>query len=148
MLETFGEKSAVNIGKVRRGSIAEKLGLFLEKLSYNHANEITCVSSNMRSFIIKKTSTNVSTIYNAVLKDNLYNQGDILGDPNIFCYAGNIGHAQDIEVLIRSFANAIKHTELKNSFLHIIGDGALLDSIKILVSDIGIKSHVRFFWCS
>ena len=53
MLETFGE-SAVNIGKVRRGSIAEKLGLFLEKLSYNHANEITCVSSNMRSFIIKR----------------------------------------------------------------------------------------------
>ena len=138
-------ESAVNIGKLKRGSILEKLGLLLEKLSYYHADEITCVSSNMKAFIASKTSTNITTIYNSVLADGFYNQEINSGNPDIFSYAGNIGHAQDLELVVQSFAKARESKIMSNAMLHIIGDGALLDEIKSLVLKLGIEKSVQFF---
>jgi len=63
-------ESAVNIGKLRKGSILEKLGLWLEKVAYYHADQITCVSSNMKSYINSKSATPTTVVYNAVRIDH------------------------------------------------------------------------------
>ena len=138
-------ESAVNIGKIKRGSTLEKLGKKLERLSYYHAEEITCVSSKMKNYINERTFKKVTTIYNSVSKiqiEKLYNN---LADPNIFCYAGNVGHAQDMEILIRSFALARQDPVMKTSFMHIVGDGAMLNEIKILAKELSVINHIKFF---
>ena len=58
---------------------------------------------------------------------------------NIFSYIGNIGGAQNIELLVDSFNSA----NLKNSVLHICGDGSLL---KILSSKYKNKNIVWHGW--
>ena len=138
-------ESAVNIGKLKKGSFLEKLGLFLEKISYSHADEITCVSSKMKTYIETKTSKSVSTIYNAVSSGELAEPIQNFGNPDIFCYAGNIGHAQDIELLVKSFASAKKRKSLSNSYLHILGDGTLIKNVKKIASELGINKFIKFF---
>ena len=138
-------ESAVNIGKLKRGSFIEKLGLFLEKISYYHADEITCVSSNMKDYIETKTHKRISTIFNAVSLKELKEPNKKVPNKDIFCYAGNIGHAQDIELIIKSFAKAKENEIMGDAVLHLIGDGALLESIKILVSDLELEKSIKFF---
>lgn len=138
-------ESAVNIGKLKRGSLFERLGLFLEKISYYHADEITCVSSNMKDYIETKTHKKISTIFNAVSLKELEEPNKKVPNKDIFCYAGNIGHAQDIELIIKSFAKAKENEIMGDADLHLIGDGALLESIKILVCDLKLEKSIKFF---
>ena len=54
-------------------------------------------------------------------------------------------HAQDLELVVQSFAKARESKIMSNAMLHIIGDGALLDEIKSLVLKLGIEKSVQFF---
>ena len=138
-------ESAVNIGKIKRGSLLERLGKKLERLSYNHAEEITCVSSNMKDYLDERTSNKVTTIYNSVGRlqmEKLYRSSP---DPDIFCYAGNVGHAQDMEILIRSFSLARQDHAMTASTLYIVGDGAVLNDVKSLASELNLMNCIKFF---
>lgn len=138
-------ESAVNIDKIKRGSLLEKFGKKLEQLSYDHAAEITCVSSPMKKYLDERTSNKVTIIYNSVgtlQMKKLYNGSP---DADIFCYAGNVGHAQDMEILVRSFSLAREHPVMSSSVLHIVGAGAVLDDVKILVAELNLLDWVNFF---
>ena len=138
-------ESAVNIGKIKRDSLFEKLGKKLEKLSYYHANEITCVSMNMKEYLDKLTHNKVTVIYNSISRVQMKKIYNGSPNPNIFCYAGNIGHAQNIELLIHSFELARKDKDMKKLILYIVGDGALLNDIKLLAADLNLIDSVKFF---
>ena len=138
-------ESAVNIGKIKRDSLLEKLGKKLESLSYYHANEITCVSVKMKDYLDQRTSNKVTTIYNGVSRIQMEKEYEGSADPNIFCYAGNIGHAQNMEILIRSFSLARKDECMKASKMHIVGDGAVLNDVKSLSIELGLFDCIKFF---
>ena len=138
-------ESAVNIGTIKRGSLLEKLGKKLERLSYNHAEEITCVSSNMKDYLDERTSNKVTTIYNSVGRLQMEKLYQSSPDPDIFCYAGNVGHAQDMEILIRSFALARQDHAMTASILYIVGDGAVLNNVKSLASELNLMNCIKFF---
>jgi len=137
-------ESAVNIGKIRHGSLFEKLGLWLEVLAYRYADAITCVSTPMADYLRSKTSTPVTVIYNSIL------EADVPGitnecDTSALCYAGNLGHAQDIELVVEAFAGFIKKTPKSDAKLWLVGDGVLRDDITALVNRLKITDRVTFF---
>lgn len=137
-------ESAVNIGKLRRGSVTEKMGKILERISYAHACQITCVSENMKSYIGTISKRPVSVVYNGVPQSEITAFTTDNCDPDIFCYAGNIGHAQDLGVVIEGFAKAKSAAAMSNAHLLVIGDGAIRREMEGFVSELGIEDSVAF----
>jgi glycosyltransferase involved in cell wall biosynthesis len=137
-------ESAVNLGMVRRGSLMERIGHILEKVSYHLSDELTCVAQPMRDYLKTKTSRKITVIYNGVLSENIDNK-DLYAspDPNVFIYAGNIGRAQDIFGLLNSFELAIKHPAMSEAQLIIVGTGAIADDMIEEIHRLGISDRVK-----
>ncbi len=103
--------------------------------------DITFSESEALSKYLKDNNfgKNIVTLYNPIRSEitkenhnNLKKNGK-----NIFSYIGNIGGAQNIELLVDSFESA----NLSNSSLHICGDGSLLKSLSSKYSNENIIWH-------
>lgn len=138
-------ESAVNIGKIRSKSLLERLGLILENAAYRHAKRITCVSKPMSQYISKKTKVPVDVIYNGVSLIDFSSHTPVSVGSRTFCYAGNLGLAQDIPSLIQAFAHVLQHEEMCDSVLTLVGDGAVKQEAEDLVSSLGIQHRVTFY---
>ncbi|MBQ7276501.1 MAG: glycosyltransferase family 4 protein [Bacilli bacterium] len=57
-----------------------------------------------------------------------------------FMFLGNIGKAQNCDLMIRAFASIDK----SNAILHFVGDGSYLDALKELTLSLGLENHVFF----
>jgi glycosyltransferase involved in cell wall biosynthesis len=137
-------ESAVNIGKVRRGSLMERFGKVLEWVAYTRSDALTCVSHPMKAYLGRRTKRQITVVYNGVPQSQLVAIGKCIPDAKVFCYAGNIGYAQGIDGLLRAFAIASKDPTMSGTVLEFIGDGAVMDESIALACELGLKDQVRF----
>ncbi|MDY3253866.1 MAG: glycosyltransferase family 4 protein [Lachnospiraceae bacterium] len=80
--------------------------------------------------------------------DEEYLSMDFTPDDNTvdIVFMGNVGVAQNLEDVVRSFKSAIEQIGDKNLIkLHIVGGGVRLDDIKKLVKELGIEDSVKFY---
>lgn len=136
--------SAVDIGKVRKGSLMERAGLCLETMIYRSSNALTCVSGSIQKHISSKTRRPVEIVYNGVLFKNV-RHGDLGAvSPKVICYAGNLGYAQGLGVVIDAFERLLNAPGNADCKLRLIGGGAVESELKASVTKRGIGSSVDF----
>jgi glycosyltransferase involved in cell wall biosynthesis len=141
-------QSAVGIGKIKSGSLFEKIGKKLELVAYRYSKALTCVSKPMKQYISELTGKSVLVVYNGVIKETLrikYLHSSNEEKKEIYCYAGNLGYAQGLDYVISSFASAKKQQGMDLAVMDIIGTGALEKELKKQVNSLGISSSVRFY---
>ena len=141
-------ESAVGIGKVQRGSLMEKVGKWLEVAAYRYSRALTCVSKPMKEYIGKHTERKVDVVYNGVLQEHIADPRDsVLSDDTqvfVYCYSGNLGYAQGLELVVTAFAEALKNPAMDGSRLDIVGTGVLEDDLCQQVDRLGVADSVRF----
>lgn len=137
-------ETAVNMGKVRRGSAMERFGVILEKMAYIQSSALTCVSRPMRDYLERFTKRSIRVVYNGVQKSRLETTKIGKPNPKVFCYAGNIGYAQDIGGLLRSFALAMKDPSMSGAELKLVGTGAVIEEVITLARELQIDHLTEF----
>jgi glycosyltransferase involved in cell wall biosynthesis len=137
-------ESAVNIGKVRRGSLMERVGKVLEWAAYRWSDRITCVSQPMRAYIEKRTKRPVSVVYNGAPRSQLGGATGPAPDPDVFCYAGNLGYAQGLDVMLDAFAAACRSPAMASARLRLVGTGAVEGDLRAQAEHLGILGRVDF----
>lgn len=145
--------SLISTGLTKQNSIFCKIGRIIENMTYELADKIIVISDDFKENIIKKgvEEEKIKVIYNWVDEkkvipikrdDNiLIKKYNLKKDKFYIVYAGNLGHAQNIEVII----NAAKElTEYKDIEILIFGKGQQEDYYKNMVKELGVK-NIAFF---
>lgn len=126
--------SLFNSGMTQQGSAIWKIGRKVEDFSYRHADKIIVISDSFKQNIMEKgvPEDKIVVIPNWVNDDEVYSVArednvlfDRLGlDRSKFyvCYSGNIGHSQNLELLLKA-AKRLR-TELPDMQFVLIGEGA------------------------
>lgn len=135
--------SLVNSG-VSSSSAIIALGRLMERLSYRHASRIIVISRDFRDNLVAKgvASDKIDVVYNwvderavsPVQRDQNVLVGRYALDASAFyvSYCGNIGHTQNLEMLVDVAAELMHLGDLK--FI-IIGDGAHAQALKRYAAD-------------
>ena len=133
-LQDIFPDSLVNAGLASKGSLIWKIGRSIEKKTYEKADLIIVISEEFKINLLEKgvreekvkvipNWINIGEVYPIDRKDNRIIARYGL-DPNKFyiCYSGNIGHSQNIELLLR----VAERMQLSNEDIEfvIIGEGA------------------------
>ncbi len=140
-------ESAVGIGKVRRGSLMETVGKWLEVTAYKYSSALTCVSKPMKEYIKKRTKRKVDVVYNGVAMDLSVSKDLSAPDDSqglVFCYSGNLGYAQGLESVVTAFAEAMKKPVMEGARLDIVGTGVLEEQLREQADTLGLTGRVRF----
>lgn len=137
-------ETAVNVGKVRRGSLTERFGKLLESAAYRLSDRITCVSRPMSRYIGSRTNRPVHVVYNGAPSDQIGRSPGTGATPQVFCYAGNLGYCQGLEGVIAAFAEATTRPGMGDARLRFIGTGVLADDLARMASERGLADRVEF----
>ena len=131
--------SMVGTGLTREGSLIWKIGRIVEKITYRNADKIIVISEDFKRNIMAKgvPEEKIEVIYNwvdenAVVpvakgENPLYEEFGISRERFTVVYAGNLGNAQNIGILMDA-ARALKGNE--GIQFVIFGKGGLEDEIK------------------
>lgn len=147
MLQDVWPDNAVQSHLISEGSFLYKYFEMWQKSVYKNADELICISDDMKDFIVSKgvDADKIEVIYNWGYSDDVV---DIPWEENEFVklynlsrdkfyaiYAGNIGKMQNVEIVV----NAAKELQDREDiqFL-IIGDGARREAIEEMVA--GLKN--------
>lgn len=127
--------TAVALGALRPGMLLNAL-YAVERFVYRHAFAVAVIGNGMRARIIAKgiASDKVRLIPNFVdtstiaerPKDNPFAREHGFANRFVVMYAGNIGHAQGLEVLLESAALTRDREDIVYA---IVGEGALRDEL-------------------
>ena len=137
--------SLVNANMTQKGSAIWKVGRKVEDFSYRHADKIIVISESFKQNIIEKgvPEEKVVVVPNWVDTDDVYSvtrQDNILFerfglDRSKFyvCYSGNIGHSQNLELLIEAAKRL--QTELPDIQFVLVGEGAAKSELMAAVEE-------------
>jgi glycosyltransferase involved in cell wall biosynthesis len=139
--------SAVAAGQLRPGGFAFRVGKRLERFLYRRANQITCVSAPMHSYIGSLTKSRVTVVYNGV-KHTLIANGQRLTPrvtpaPRVLLYAGNLGRVQDLDKLIQAAAGLKAAGRMNAWEIHLLGAGAVRGHLERLVERLEIRDCIK-----
>lgn len=119
-------------------------GLF--KWFYTRFDHILLGSESFKEFAKKRVNLS-KTLYFPNWADLVFESETPIKrtfDPTkkvIISYAGNIGHAQDFESLVK----AVELSKNRNLEIRLIGDGRAKKSLKSLISFTGLNDQIKFF---
>ena len=139
--------SAVGAGQLSAGGKAYRVGERMEQYVYHQATHITCVARPMQEYIRGKTRTPVTVVYNGA------KASDIMDGPrghhsssngHTLLYAGNLGRVQQLDLLIRAWANVHGGNGHGKWILKLLGTGAVEDDLKKLARDLGASDSIVF----
>ncbi len=139
--------SAVGTGQLSSGGMAYRLAEKLERFLYRKAAHITCVARPMQEYICTRTATAVTVVYNGVREADISERsGNANGDGNghTLLYAGNLGRAQQLDLLIRAWAHVRTRNGHHNWNIKILGAGAMETGLRDLASRLGVSESVVF----
>lgn len=141
-------------GLARRGGLLWKIGSWVSRITFNNSDKIICISEDIRRTLVEEKGVSpekVEVVYNwvnenavvPVAKDDnpLFEELNIDRDKFHVVYAGNLGNAQNINVIIDA---AKELAGEKNIEFLIFGTGGLKSSFEERVKNYGID-NVRFF---
>ena len=133
-LQDIFPDSLVGSGLSTKGSLLWKIGRIIENYTYNSADKIIVISEDFKRNIMSKgvAKEKIEVIYNwvdekaivpvAKEKNPLYDELDICKDKFNVVYAGNLGNAQNIDIIIDAAQKLLSNQEIV--FL-IFGSGGL-----------------------
>ncbi len=131
--------SLVSAGLTHKGSALWKLGFSLEKFTYRHADKILVISEDFRKNLLDKgvPAEKIMIVYNWIKTDTVYpvprqdnplfEELGLPRDKFLIVYAGNIGAAQNVGLLLDA-AGLLRESQ-RVCFV-IIGSGTQLENVK------------------
>jgi glycosyltransferase involved in cell wall biosynthesis len=116
----------------------------LMKILSWRVNKIVCISEEVKELTIKKlkVSDKVKLIPNPVSQTNTLSR--FKNRNKDFIFIGRLVPQKNPYLMLRSFASYILNFE-HNSFLHIVGNGVLLGSLKALAKSLKIENNCTFY---
>jgi glycosyltransferase involved in cell wall biosynthesis len=146
--------SLVNAGMTKEGSLIWKIGRKIEDYTYRNADKIIVISEGFKRNIMGKgvpakkilvipNWVDTNDVY-PVDKDNnpLFERFNLSRDKFYICYSGNIGHSQNLSLLIET-AKAIEKS-MPNVFFVVIGEGAAKEELEKMIVQYGLKNIKMF----
>lgn len=124
--------SLVSTGMTHQGSLLWRIGRVIEKITYRSADRISVISEDIKENILAKgvPESKIAVVPNWVDEtqvvhipraDNpLFDTYGLDRDKFIVCYGGNIGHAQNLDLLARVALTLSDHPEI---VFVVMGDG-------------------------
>ena len=152
-LQDIFPDSLIGVGITQKGALLWKIGRVIENFTYRNADKIIVISEDFKKNIMAKgvPEEKIEVIYNwidenAVIpiarEDNpLYEELGLNREKFNVVYAGNLGNAQNIDVIIDSAKELVEN---KNIEFIIFGSGGLKEHFVKKVKDYGID-NVKFF---
>lgn len=143
--------SLVGAGMATENSMIYRIGRKIEDYTYKNADRIIVISNDIKSNIVKKgvPAEKIVVVPNWIdsdivhpipKKENyLYEKYCIAREKFIVVYAGNLGYAQNIEVIIRAAEELQNHKEIQ--FI-VFGNGAQEEEYKRQASNL---TNISFF---
>lgn len=143
--------SMVGMGLTIKGSFIYKVGRVVENFTYRNADHIIVISNDMKRNIMKKRvpENKIKVVHNWIdteqvkpvdKKENyLFEKYQIPRDKFNVVYAGNLGYAQNIEVILKA-AKQVEGNEDINFV--IFGRGAQEEEYKKMAMDMHLKNLV------
>lgn len=141
--------SLVNAGMATEGSLGVRIGRAIESFTYANADRLVVINRQIEANLREKgvDGDKLSVIYNWVddravrpvrrTHNRLFDELSLDMDDFIVTYAGNVGIAQGIEVLVR--AASLLSDEEGLHFV-IMGSGVCLESCKKLAEDLHLAN--------
>lgn len=141
-LQDIFPDSLVNIGMTKRGSLIWKIGRKMEDYIYKNADRIVVISEDIKRNIMEKgvSEEKVQLTYNwintqevhPILPENNWLLNELGLNPKNFyvVYAGNLGKAQGIDVILEAAELLKSHVSIQ--FL-IFGNGVEEESIRTIM---------------
>ena len=152
-LQDIFPDSLAGTGLAKRGGLLWKIGRLVENITYRNADKIIVISDDFKKNIMAKgvPEDKIVVVYNwvdenavvPVVKDDnpLYDELGINREKFTVVYAGNFGHAQNIDVTIAA-AERLKHVE-DIQFL-MFGTGGLVEDYKKIAQEKGLENMFFF----
>jgi len=128
--------SAVAAGQLSESGKAYKIGRMMEKNFYKSATHICCVAKPMAEYIRGYCKTPVDVVYNGI-QENLVppssSPPESAGRARTLMYAGNFGHVQNMNLIVKGFITAHQAGKISNWKLRLIGAGTKLDELNEII---------------
>ena len=140
--------AAVSAGQLTADSRAYRLGQWLEKFLYKRASHITCVAAPMKDYLKRHCQVPVTVVYNGVSSEIIEIETETPevqpAGPQTILYAGNMGHVQQTDLLLKGFAHLVHESALSDWQIKLLGAGAQLENLKSLSRKLNISELVHF----
>ena len=152
-LQDIFPDSLVGSGLAKRDGLLWKIGCKIEKFTYHHADKIIVISEDFKRNLLAKgvPEQKIEVVYNwvdqnAVVplpknKNPLYDEFRINREKFNVVYAGNLGNAQNVDIIIDAAKIMVEN---KNIEFLIFGSGGLKDKYVEKIKHDSID-NVRFF---
>jgi len=141
--------SLVGTGLTRQGSLLWRIGRLIEDFTYRNADKIIVISDDIKKNIMAKgvPESKIAVIYNWVdenavqpvpRQDNrLFDEFGLSRSEFHVVYAGNLGHAQNIEIILKAAETLRDHTRI--NFI-IFGTGGLEKQLRASAEQVKLKN--------
>ena len=151
-LQDIFPDSLVNAKMTKKGSLIWKIGRKIEDFTYRSADRIIVISEDFKRNIMEKgvpedkivvvpNWVDTMQVYPVRREENVLFERYHL-DPEKFyvCYSGNIGHSQNLELLLEAAGKL--RTELPDVRFVLIGEGAAKEALAQKITDEGIDNVI------
>ena len=151
-LQDIFPDSLVNAKMTKKGSLIWKIGRKIEDFTYRSADRIIVISDDFKRNIMEKgvpeekivvipNWVDTEKVYPIAREDNiLFDRYNLDRSKFYVCYSGNIGHSQNLELLLEA-AKQLR-TELPDMCFVLIGEGAAKAELEKTVADEGIDNVI------
>ena len=135
--------ASISLGFLKKGSLLEKISRAYEQFCYSNTDMICITTEELGQDILrtyKKVDKRMMKITPNGVDTNLFYPLNI-PKKNQIIYAGNIGHAQDLEDVILAMKKINEQFDLK---LLIVGDGDIKGYLEKITVENGLTDFVEF----
>ncbi len=154
--------TAVAAGQLAADGRAYRIGRAMEKYFYRKASRLTCVSRPMAEYLANECETEVTVVYNGIpVPSDLPAASspsetrpaatcpsptgvDPAKNRRTLLYAGNLGHLQELDLVIEAFARLRDAGQMTDWQIHFVGDGACRERLQSLVNRVELSDRVHF----
>lgn len=133
--------AAMELGFLKKNSFFEKISRIYERICYHYCNIITVTTEEIKSRIVGTYSISIDKfcilpngVDTKIFKPSIIKKNRII-------YAGNIGHAQDLEKIILAVKKVNEKFPLE---FYIVGDGDIKNDLVALVKKENLEDIVIF----
>lgn len=153
VLQDIFPDSLVTTNLTKEGSIIWKIGSIIEKITYKNSDNIIVISEDFKDNLKRKNvlENKINVIYNWIddnkIKPIKRSENELIKKLNIdesgfyVVYAGNLGNAQNIDIIL----NIAKQTEDKPNLKYLIfGNGVQEEYYKNMAKEMCIE-NIKFY---
>ncbi len=148
-LQDIFPDSLVNTGMTRKGSLLWRIGRRIEDKAYRAADKILTISEGFKANIVAKgvpedkivvipNWVDEAAVVSVERADNpLFDRYGLERDRFYVCYSGNVGHTQNMPLLVEVAQRLQAHPEIG---IVVVGDGVFKPRLEALIAEKGVKN--------